>query len=259
MGYIRTSAFLRITFIIALAIVACGCGKSIHPAGSSSNLYVRVETEIPDYQKDMSPLMRAAITGDAVEIDRLISQGADVNENNSDPLYAASLNGNDKAVIALLGHGANVNAVSEGSTALWQAANSSHTKTAEILVQRGANIEAGNSDGETPLLAAASRANEALVNFLLDHGANVKAKDNFGMNALHKCSLSGSQEENASEDTSRAEIAKALIEKGADVNAIAKVAKGRDRETPLSIALACDHEEVALVLQEHGGVVPLPQ
>lgn len=59
----------------------------------------------------------------------------------------------------------------------------------QVLLDRGANIEARNARGATPLVTAATNGNLALVLLLLHQGADVEARDRDGNTALHEASL----------------------------------------------------------------------
>ncbi len=59
----------------------------------------------------------------------------------------------------------------------------------QVLLDRGANIEARNARGATPLITAATKGNLALVLLLLNQGADVEARDRDGNTALHEASL----------------------------------------------------------------------
>ena len=59
----------------------------------------------------------------------------------------------------------------------------------QVLLDRGANIEARNARGATPLITASARGNLALVLLLLNQGAQIEARDRDGNTALHEASL----------------------------------------------------------------------
>ena len=65
---------------------------------------------------------------------------------------------------------------------------SSTTRT-QVLLDRGANIEARNARGATPLITAAGRGNLPLVLLLLSQGAQVAAQDHDGNTPLHEASF----------------------------------------------------------------------
>ena len=78
--------------------------------------------------------------------------------------------------------------------------DSSNLEVAELLLDRGADVNAKNDLGQTPLYHADSEVAE----LLLDHGADVNAKNDFGQTPLHYA------------DSEEAEL---LLDRGADVNA----------------------------------------
>ena len=79
---------------------------------------------------------------------------------------------------------------------------------AEILLAKGADVNAEDSQSMTPLHLAASKGDTALVTLLLEKGANVNAQDDSGRTPLHWVALSCSTE-----------TAEVLVEKGAKVSA----------------------------------------
>ncbi len=54
----------------------------------------------------------------------------------------------------------------------------------QLLLDKGANIEAKDTDGWTPLMSAAVNGHEAVVQLLLGKGANIEAKDEDGWTPL---------------------------------------------------------------------------
>ena len=67
-----------------------------------------------------------------------------------------------------------------GWTALICACSSEHTTTTELvnlLVARGADINAEDQYGRTPLMLASGAGNDDVVKVLLDRGVDIDAKD----------------------------------------------------------------------------------
>ena len=89
---------------------------------------------------------------------------------------------------------------------------------AELLIEKGADIEAKNKGGSTPLHIAALSGSGDIAKLLIDNGADIKAKDIFGSTPLHEVSILHEVSRTASSSESR-DIAELLIEKGADINA----------------------------------------
>ena len=91
----------------------------------------------------------------------------------------ASLNGHRAVVQLLLEKGAPVNAKSnENITALLMASERGHKDIIQILLDKGADVNAKDSDGLSPVLLAAQKGYKDVVTLLLNQGAdgNVRAK-----------------------------------------------------------------------------------
>lgn len=84
------------------------------------------------------------------------------------------------------------------------------------------------------LIEAVQAENSALVKELLDSGANVNEQDNFGWTPLNWAAGKGSTQ-----------IIETLLAAGADPGKA-----GVDQRTPLMIALAAGHRDVAILLRE---------
>jgi ankyrin repeat protein len=94
----------------------------------------------------------------------------------STPLMYAALYGNADSIQRLLAVGADPNLKNDaGVTALMWAVND-FGKT-RLLVEHGADVNAKSDNGRTPLMIAATRNGSApILQFLLDHGADASAR-----------------------------------------------------------------------------------
>jgi ankyrin repeat protein len=97
------------------------------------------------------------------------------------PLMMAAMRGEADAVQALLAHGAAP--VKEGWSPLHYAATGGNAEVVRILLARGAPVEARSPNGSTPLMMAAKYASEDAVDALLAAGASRSAKNDLGMDA----------------------------------------------------------------------------
>lgn len=127
----------------------------------------------------------------------------------STPLMYAALYGDASAVRLLLEKGADPNARNDaGATVLMWAADD--TEKTGLLLERGADVNAKSEDGRTPLLIASGMfGNTAVMKLLLDHGASVPAKapSLFGeTNPLIEAAYAGDEA-----------AIRMLVERGADV------------------------------------------
>jgi uncharacterized protein len=100
-------------------------------------------------------------------------------------LLKAAESGQAAEVRRLLGDGANVQVRDrEGRTALAIAAYYDNAEMAEALLEHGADPNAREYDGWTPLMRAAKNGNLEVLRVLLKHGANVNAQGLNGESAL---------------------------------------------------------------------------
>ncbi|KAA0170630.1 hypothetical protein FNF28_01392 [Cafeteria roenbergensis] len=96
-----------------------------------------------------SALWEAAKAGNTAEASRLLDAGAPVNRKNH---------------------------ANNGVTALIVAAEHGHKDTVELLLDRGADLEATDDDGSTALVFAASGGHKDTVELLLDRGADLELR-----------------------------------------------------------------------------------
>lgn len=68
-----------------------------------------------------------------------------------------------------------------------------YSQGVELLVNRGADLEAQNNDGETPLHIMARRRRLGCVVMLLSVGANVNAQSSDGSTPLHHAGVVSSK------------------------------------------------------------------
>jgi ankyrin repeat protein len=165
-------------------------------------------------------------------------------------LYYASLGGLDRSIRLLLDRGAYIDAGSEsGRSALQIAAHEGNVELVEILIRRGADINARNqyflgpNSGShmTALTAASNNGHVRTVQVLLEHGSDINAgfstmvcPVNFSGTALRAASANG-----------HLGVVQLLLGHGADVNI--------DRHGfALHAALSGAYTEVSLLLLKRG-------
>jgi ankyrin repeat protein len=123
----------------------------------------------------------------------------------------------------------------------------------DLLLARGADVNACDHHGNRPLADAVKLGDVKIVEFLLNHGADVNTKDHEGKTPLHSFFLvSGPiyiRHINREVDLAQieAQIAEMLVRNGGDVNAVDK--QGR---TPLASAVKLGDVKTIEFLLKHG-------
>jgi uncharacterized protein len=120
----------------------------------------------------------------------------------------------------------------DNHTALMLASRQGHAGVADLLLSRGAEVNARSDGGATALLYASSNAHSRVVRVLLNRGADVNAQDESGQSAL----MEVFHRDNDSEKIM--EIVTMLLAAGANLN------------------LMNDHYETALVYAVQGALAP---
>ncbi len=115
------------------------------------------------------------------KVEGWLADGADITQELSNALIANDLD----RVKFLVGKGADVNqADNQGWTPLISAARQRHDDMIKLLIELGADVNLAKSDGTTPLIAAASRDHVPSIKVLLEHGADIEKPGPQGFRAL---------------------------------------------------------------------------
>ncbi|KAL6853057.1 hypothetical protein ACO1O0_007609 [Amphichorda felina] len=153
-----------------------------------------VNLMVEDWRNNRKPLQWALFQGCGEAALLLLAHGVSVMPSDyhergqqSSPLLLAIERRNSLEVVqALLDHGANVMAEPR---ALSDAAKLGSVDVVELLLKRGADIEAPANNSAKPLYAASrcwdSSLSIQVLKVLLEHGADPLAVDNTGLSALH--------------------------------------------------------------------------
>jgi ankyrin repeat protein len=185
----------------------------------------------------------------------LLKHGVDVNTRNKNhltPLHVASYVGNIEIVLLLLDHGADPESNAEGHIGekpLHQVSYGKYrspedgVRVAQLLLERGADVNTRRKDDQTPLHVASYFGNVEMVLLLLDHGADPEAAwGDQEAKPLHRVSLG---EYRSLEGGLR--VAQLLLDHGTDVNA-----RRKDNQTPLHLASYFGNVEIARLLLDRG-------
>jgi len=82
-----------------------------------------------------------------------------------------------------------------GETPLHAAIAERHAEVAELLISKGANVNARNDSGRTPLHFLATYINDRrLAELMLEHGSDIDARDKNGATALDFASRAGNDQ-----------------------------------------------------------------
>ena len=188
----------------------------------------------------VGPLMLAA--AEAGNTKRLIStlefvRNIDfMDDRKETALHKAADQGHKDIAQLLLSKGASVEAKNKSEwTPLHYAARSGHTSTVELLLSKGASVEAKtkSTSGWTPLHHAARYGHTSTVELLLSKGAFVEAKSRYRLTPLHDAARNG--------HTSTVEL---LLSKGASLEAM-----NNDGRTPLDLAISWNRHDTIKLLQ----------
>ncbi|KAJ6528107.1 ankyrin repeat-containing domain protein [Mycena capillaripes] len=187
-------------------------------------------------------LLAAVQSGNFDMVQMLLDLGGDLNIQGfyGTPLAVASCFRLEAIVQLLLGKGADVNAqCGPYGSALYAAMCNGAENVAELLLVNGADVNMRVDIYGTPLVAASEFGQETLVQLLINNGAHLNAHgDDYGT-ALTTAS-----------SCSRENIVRLLLQKGADVNLL-----GGPYGTALAAASWVGHENIVRLLLEHGADV----
>ena len=148
-----------------------------------------------------TPLLWASLSSSGEFIETLIDLGADVDAQRTDdkvtPLILAACWNNYMATHVLLERGGNalINTQKDiGRLPLVEAARRGFCNVAELLIEKGSNVNLRNKKGKTPLYFAVENKDEQLIRLLLKNKADVsmRYKDSNSTERIYR--VSGKEE-----------------------------------------------------------------
>jgi len=154
------------------------------------------------------------------------------------PLHLAAYKRQHKSASLLLDHGAEVDAHTRfQATPLHYASSIGCTVCAKLLLERGANVNAQESWGQTPLAIAVKQGHPHMVKFLLNQNPNLELVDYLDKQTALHVACSGRD----------IEIIQYLLDAGCSIDALDE----HDR-TPLQLAIGRNFKEAVYLLLSRG-------
>lgn len=210
-----------------------------------------------------TPLVKASASGDTATIQKLIDEGANINEPDNrgyTPLMHAVWSGKTETVKVLINKGADINAKdSYGYTPLLWASSYGYADIAKLLIGRGADINAKDKEGDDALLFAVKNGHVEIVKSLINKGAVLDTKDSSGMTPLAYAvsTLSSTLIITKSSElvySNTIAVIKLLIKGGADINA-----KGPEGRSVLDLVLCSFDIDIINDLIKAGANLWMPE
>ena len=191
----------------------------------------------------------AAHRGDVETLRNLLNSSRDPCERHygSTALHHAAAAGQEPSAEVLLAKGADVDAAdAAGATALHFASNLGHAPLLTLLLSYGASLSPTTTcDRRTPLHLASGEGRADAVSFLLSHGADPEPQSSCGT-PLHDAARNG-----------HILCVQHLLEAGVAVDPRDVSGKAVGGATPLGLAAAAGHIEVVKVLCVYGADLAL--
>ncbi|MEX0774981.1 MAG: ankyrin repeat domain-containing protein [Phycisphaeraceae bacterium] len=212
-----------------------------------------------NYRPAPSPLHQAVLDDDVAEVQKLLANGTSADESgfqHERPLHLAR---SREMVDLLVKAGGSVNVVTDyGDTPLHYACARGFESAIQAMLDHGANVNAANAPGEPPLVWAmrsdwdgddpfsqllpsrpVHKDTLALVELLIGRGTNVNSRGTGGLTPL----MEGTISMWFHRDPQQLDVARRLLDAGADVNAVTS-----DGDTALHEAVRTEPALVQLLL-----------
>jgi len=155
--------------------------------------------------------------------------------------------GNINEVKQLLSAGASADTFYIGYPVLWWAVDKNYIDIVKLLIESGANVNKPSQSGKMPLMIAADNRKVDIVKILLNAGADTNLVDKSSHRTALDYALNSTNTKAThvpNEIRKRKEIAKLLIENGADINAT-------NRDGTTILMTACLVEDLKFIKNLH--------
>ncbi|KAM3176496.1 hypothetical protein ACTXT7_006415 [Hymenolepis weldensis] len=226
--------------------VTCGGNTALHWASARGHLECvsgLIEYGVPlDPLNDCeeTPLMLAAQNGHADIVNLLLKLGAssnfELNRFGDSPLTLACFKAREDVISILLNSEHRPIGKRELNAALSRSSLRGSAAVAELLLERGADVNSHESEVIPPLHAAIFAGNAVMVELLIARGADVEMPNRSGYRPLMEAVRRGYRD-----------IAESLLLAGAAVEAVSKT----DHEiTALSLAIDSGYDRLCVLLEK---------
>ncbi|MDH4163762.1 MAG: ankyrin repeat domain-containing protein [Nitrospirota bacterium] len=182
------------------------------------------------------PFAIAAVSGHIETVRTLLNRHPEITRTHGREMFFGACEKGSREMVQMLldaGVGVAVREKYSRNTPLHTAVGHGHKEVAELLLDRGADVNGPGRDRSTPLMYAGKHTE--IAKLLIERGADINAKDKDNGTALMSAAAAGN-----------AELVRELLERGADVQVIDSAGN-----TPLLVAARDGHTEVVQVLLEH--------
>jgi ankyrin repeat protein len=223
---------------------------------------------VKEAQHEQTALMWAAASSQGPMVRQLLARGAQPDAKSATDLMTPLVSGEPRAQPRSPG----------GMTAMLFAAREGCLDCVKALLETGAKIDHPDPEGVTPLISAIFNAHFDVAKYMLEKGANVDRWDWWGRTPLYLAvdyntlPHGGRPDQPSPDETLPIDLARILLEKGANPNpqlklAIPYRATGADRgadgmlgigTTPLLRAAKAQDAAAIKLLLEHGALIDLP-
>ena len=220
--------------------------RTLHDAASSGAIEAvkallkkGIDVNTPN-ENGETPLHLATFNGHLEVVQELLGAGADRNAEDEDsniPLYGAIFNGHEKIVEALI----DANPETLGNAVLL-AAHLGNVDIVNVLLAKGAPLDAFGDKEMTALHHAASQGHADITRLLLEKGAEANAQDSYQSTPLHLAVFRG-----------HAAVVNELLAKNTDINA-----QNKNGKTPLHLAVEWNRTEIMKKLLAKGANPNIP-